>query len=99
MKVVDRHLWERYRERSEEIRHTPKWGRHLIQRRKKRSNGCLRECKEKQWDFGFTRLKGLKKNQHNAWLIFACHNLKKMAIWEWDCIERNPDHLMVLAKF
>ena len=26
-------------------------------------------------------LKGLKKNQQNAWLIFACHNLKKMSLW------------------
>ena len=38
------------------------------------------DCKENN-GLRFTRLKGLKKNQQNAWLIFACHNLKKMSLW------------------
>lgn len=38
------------------------------------------DCKENN-GLRFTRLKDLKKNQQNAWLIFACHNLKKMSLW------------------
>lgn len=30
----------------------------------------------------FTRVRGLKKNRCNASMIFACHNLKKMALWK-----------------
>ena len=79
VKVINRHLWERYRERSEEIRHTPKW-KEIYPKRKETIERVFAECKENN-GLRFTRLKGLKKNQHNAWLIFACHNLKKMAIW------------------
>ena len=79
VKVINRHLWERYRERSEEIRHTPKW-KEIYPQRKETIERVFAECKENN-GLRFTRLKGLKKNQHNAWLIFACHNLKKMAIW------------------
>lgn len=49
VKVINRHLWERYRERSEEIRHTPN-GKKSIQREKKRSNGCFRSVR-KTMDF------------------------------------------------
>lgn len=79
VKVINRHLWERYRERSEEIRHTSKW-KEIYPQRKETIERVFAECKENN-GLRFTRLKGLKKNQHNAWLIFACHNLKKMAIW------------------
>ena len=30
----------------------------------------------------YTRVRGLEKNRCNASMIFACHNLKKMAIWK-----------------
>ncbi len=40
------------------------------------------DCKE-QHGLRFTRVRGLKKNEQNATLIFACHNLKKMANWRW----------------
>lgn len=79
VKVINRHLWERYRERSEEIRHTSKW-KEIYPQRKETIERVFADCKENN-GLRFTRLKGLKKNQHNAWLIFACHNLKKMAIW------------------
>ena len=29
----------------------------------------------------FTRVRGLDKNKANVTMIFACHNLKKMALW------------------
>ena len=79
VKVINRHLWERYRERSEELRHTPKW-KEIYPKRKETIERVFAECKENN-GLRFTRLKGLKKIQHIAWLIFACHYLKKMAIW------------------
>ena len=39
------------------------------------------DCKE-QHGLRFTRLRGLEKNSNQVLLIFACHNLKKMAIWK-----------------
>lgn len=79
VKLINRHLWERYRERADEIRHTAKW-KEIYPKRKETIERVFADCKENH-GLRFTRLKGLKKNQQNAWLIFACHNLKKMAIW------------------
>ena len=67
VKVINRHLWERYRERTEEIRHTPKW-KEIYPKRKETIERVFAECKENN-GLRFTRLKGLKKNQHNA----QCH--------------------------
>ena len=36
----------------------------------------------------FTRVRGLLKNGQNATMIFACHNLKKMANWRWKSKEK-----------
>lgn len=80
IKVINRHLWESYREQADEIRYTPKW-KEIYPQRKETIERVFADCKENN-GLRFTRLRGLKKNQHNAWLIFACHNLKKMAIWK-----------------
>lgn len=79
-KVIDRHLWEAYREQADEIRHTPEW-KEIYPKRKETIERVFADCKENN-GLRFTRLKGLKKNQQNAWLIFACHNLKKMSLWK-----------------
>lgn len=80
-KTITRHVWEDYKERCEEIRHTPLW-KELYPLRKQtierdfaiaKENHCLR----------YTRLKGLNKNRHNTGIIFASLNLKKIAIWRW----------------
>ncbi|MDY2957535.1 IS1182 family transposase [Floccifex sp.] len=81
IKVINRHLWERYREQTEEIRHTKKW-KEIYPKRKETIERVFADCKENN-GLRFTRLRGLKKNQHHAWLIFACHNLKRMALWSW----------------
>ena len=70
----------RVREYADEIRHTMEWKEIYPQKKKKPLNEYLRTVKENN-GLRFTRLKGLKKNQQNAWLIFACHNLKKMSLW------------------
>lgn len=78
VKVINRHLWERYREQADEIRYTPEW-KEIYPQRKETIERVFADCKENN-GLRFTRLRGLKKNQHNAWLIFACHNLKKWQI-------------------
>ncbi|MCR0521376.1 transposase [[Clostridium] innocuum] len=55
---------------TDEIRHTPEWKESI-----KRVFG---DCKE-HYTLRYTRLRGLQKNQHQTLIIFACHNLKRMA--------------------
>lgn len=81
VKVVNRHVWESYRELAEDTRHTDQW-KVIYPIRKVSIERVFADCKENH-GLRFTRLKGLKKNQHNIWLIFSCHNLKKMALWHW----------------
>jgi Transposase and inactivated derivatives len=79
IKVVARHIWEEYKEKANEIRHTPEW-KEIYPLRKETIERAYAECKENH-GLRFTRLRGLKKNQNNGWLIFGCYNLKKMGIW------------------
>ena len=80
-KVILRHLWEQYREIVDERRHTEKW-KEIYPKRKKTIERVFADCKE-HFGLRFTRLRGLKKNQQQGLIIFACHNLKKMALWNW----------------
>lgn len=80
-KTITRHLWEEYVEEVEEIRHTDEW-KEIYPLRKESIERVFADCKER---FGvrFTRLKGLKKNQHQSLMIFSCYNLKRMSLWSW----------------
>lgn len=80
-KVVMRHVWAGYVEEVEEIRYTDKW-KEIYRIRKESIERVFGECKEKH-NLRFTRLRGLRKNKHQGELIFACHNLRKMAGWLW----------------
>ena len=79
-KVILRHVWEEYREEAEEIRHTNKWYE-IYPKRKETIERVYAECKEKH-GLRFSRVKGLKRNQHESQLIFACHNLEKLGKWK-----------------
>lgn len=81
VKLIQRHFWEEYVEAAEIIRHTSFWAE-VYPKRKETIERVFAENKENS-TLRFTRLKGLKKNQHDALMIFACHNLKKMANWKW----------------
>lgn len=81
VKVINRHLWEKYREQVDETRHTDKW-KEIYPNRKESIERVYADCKEHH-GLRYTRLRGLQKNQDQIWLIFACHNLKKMALWSW----------------
>ena len=76
-KVVTRHIWEEYKEIANEIRYTPEW-KEIYPLRKETIERVYADCKEKH-GLRFTRLRELKKNQHESLIIFGCHNLSKLA--------------------
>ena len=80
-KVITRHIWEEYKEQANENRYTQNWKDNYPQR-KETIERVFGDCKE-QHNLRFTRVRGLLKNEQNTTMIFACHNLKKMAIWRW----------------
>lgn len=81
-KVITRHIWQDYKDeinikRYEEIFKTE------YPKRKQTVERIFADCKE-QHGLRYTRVRGLEKNTNQALLIFACHNLKKMSIWNWE---------------
>ena len=80
-KVIIRHIWEEYKEQANEFRYTQLWHDNYPLR-KETIERIFGDCKE-QHGLRFTRVRGLVKNEHNVTMIFACHNLKKMANWRW----------------
>ncbi len=80
-KVITRHIWEEYKEQANENRYTKLW-KDNYPLRKETIERTFGDCKE-QHGLRFTRVRGLLKNEQNATMIFACHNLKKMAKWRW----------------
>ena len=78
-KTVTRHVWADYLDQCEQIRHTPEW-KEIYPQRKETIERVFAMSKENH-GLRYTRLRGLKKNQHQALIIFSCHNLKKMAKW------------------
>ncbi len=80
-KTIARHVWEKYKEQANENRYTKLWHDNYPLR-KETIERIFGDCKE-QHGLRFTRVRGLLKNQQNVTMIFACHNLKKMAIWRW----------------
>lgn len=86
-KTVTRHVWEEYKETvMDDTRHTPEW-KEIYPLRKVSIERVFGDCKEHH-NLRYTRLRGVKKNQHQALMIFACHNLKRMARWRWKNISK-----------
>jgi transposase len=79
-KVVTRHVWEHYVEIAEDIRHTP-WGKELYKMRGETIERVFADAKEKH-GMRYTNLRGLRKVGHYLTLLFACMNLKKLALWK-----------------
>ena len=96
VKVVTRHIWEEYKEQANENRYTKLW-KENYPLRKETIERTFGDCKE-QHGLRFTRVRGLLKNEQNATMIFACHNLKKMAIWRWKKSPNNDIISLVLLK-
>ena len=96
VKVVTRHIWEEYKEKANENRYTKLW-KENYPLRKETIERTFGDCKE-QHGLRFTRVRGLLKNEQNATMIFACHNLKKMANWRWKKSSNNGIISLILAK-
>ncbi|WP_147573602.1 transposase, partial [Candidatus Stoquefichus massiliensis] len=77
--------------------HTPKW-KELYPKRKESIERVFGDCKE-QHNLRYTRLRGLQKNQHQALMIFACHNLKRMARWRWNASSKAHLYRVKIAFF
>lgn len=78
-KTIARHVWEEFVEMAEEIRHT-EIHRDIYPRRKETIERVFAEGKENH-GLRYTRVKGREKVQNEITLIFACMNLKKLALW------------------
>lgn len=78
-KIITVHVWNEYVEKANELRHTETW-KEIYPMRKQTIERIFGDCKENM-GLRYTRVRGLEKNKANATMIFACHNLKKMALW------------------
>ena len=65
---------------AEDLRHT-KRGRALYKKRGETIERVFADAKEKH-GMRYTQYRGLRKVQHHLTLLFACMNLKKLAIWK-----------------
>ena len=77
-----------------ENRYTKNW-KENYPLRKETVERTFGDCKE-QMGLRYTRYRGLEKNDQYSTLIFACHNLKKMAIWRWKktkSVHQNQDKI------
>lgn len=79
-KVITRHIWQDKKDKVNQKRYEDLF-KQEYPKRKETVERVFADCKE-QHGLRFTRVRGLEKNSNQALLIFACHNLKKMAIWK-----------------
>ena len=96
-KVITRHIWEEYKEQANENRYKKLW-KDNYRLRKETIERVFGDCKE-QHGLRFTRVRGLLKNEQNATMIFACHNLKKMANWRWKMSPNTSPIPLIFRKF
>ena len=80
IKVVTRHIWAEYMEQAEEYRYVPKY-KEIYKERKETIERVFAEGKERH-GLRYATMRGLAKLKMQATLIFACMNLKKIALWK-----------------
>lgn len=78
-KTISEHVWKEYVDTANELRYTEDW-KNTYPQRKETIERIFGDCKENM-GLRFTRVRGIEKNYINTSIIFACHNLKKMALW------------------
>ena len=77
VKMVTRHVWEKYMEKAEDIRYTI-GNKEIYQLRKETIERIFGTAKE-QHGFRYTLYRGKARMEMKAGLTFACMNLKKLA--------------------
>ena len=76
-KVILRHVWAKYTEEAEHLRHVPQI-RDTYKKRKETIERVFAEAKERHC-LRYTNYRGLAKVTMHVALIFSCLNLKKLA--------------------
>lgn len=89
-KVINRHVWPEYMEYAEECRYVPKY-KNIYKMRKETIEQVFAYVKEKH-GLRYTTMRGLQKVRMQVTLIFACMNLKKLAIGK----HRNKKYRLVV---
>ena len=82
------HIWEHYRKQADDYRHSEEW-KNTYKLRKETIERVFADAKENH-GLRYTRLRGLRKNQHQALMIFASHNLKKIGLLNQKLRELYP---------
>ena len=80
-KRISRHIWAKYVEEADHLRHTEE-NKRLYAMRKETIERVFADTKEKH-GMRWTTLRGLEKVSMQAMLTFAAMNLKKLATWLW----------------
>lgn len=80
VKLVTMHVWDKYMELAEDVRHSTK-GKEIYSLRSQTIERVFADAKEK-YSMRYTQLRGLAKLKMQALLTFACMNLKKLASWK-----------------
>lgn len=81
-KTVTKHIWSKYLDFAEDIRHTPKYKK-LYEKRKETIERVFADAKEK-YGMRYTLHRGLSHVTNWVRLKFAAMNLKKFAIRRWN---------------
>jgi transposase len=94
-KVVAKHIWEKYIDEAEHIRHSP-IGKESYALRSQTIERIFADAKEK-YGMRYTFYRGLTKVANWVRLKFACMNLKKLAMWAWKspCLLRLLLHIVI----
>lgn len=90
IKVITRHVWQEYSDKVEGRRNSAEW-KEVYPKRKETIERVFAENKERH-NLRYTRVRGLAKNQFQATMLFACHNLLKMARWKWNSEKRSVQY-------
>ena len=85
-KTVTRHIWQRFVEMAEGVRHTPLY-RDIYKLRQQKIERVFADAKEKH-GMRYTQYRGLAQVTNWVKLKFAAMNLKKLATWKWK--RKNP---------
>ena len=85
-KTVTRHIWQRFVDMAEDIRHTPLY-RDIYKLRQQKIERVFADAKEKH-GMRYTQYRGLAQVTNWVKLKFAAMNLKKLANWKWK--RKNP---------
>jgi transposase len=80
-KFIHRHIWQDHLDEAEHLRHT-ELNKQIYKQRKETIERVFADMKEKH-GMRWTTLRGKRRVQMQAMLLFAAMNLKKLANWRW----------------